>query len=137
MNQAILEAKAELEAGGLIVKRSGETSLWICDTIQDAGGGLHLSNDALTLLQQGDRWVAIFPAAGLLSYEVLGDLRDLVPLIRGVYANYRRYGGPFRDAFARSVPDPESYLVGRLPAEDQSAPLSPSRHVEVGGSFGG
>lgn len=81
--------------------------------------------------------VAVFPAAGLLSYEVPGDLRDLVPLIRGVYANHRRYGGPFKDAFARSVPDSESYLVGRLPAEDRSAPLSPARRVEVGGSFGG
>lgn len=64
MNQAILDAKAELEAGGLIVKRSGETSLWICDTIQDAGGGLHLSNDASTLLEQGDRWSPSSPRRG-------------------------------------------------------------------------
>ncbi len=137
MNQAILDAQAELESGGLIVKRSGETSLWICGTIKDTGGGIHLSNDASALLQQDDRWIAIFPAAGLLSYEVPGDLRDLVGLIQDVYANHRRFGGPFKDAFARSVPDPESYLTGQLPAEDRPTPISPSRPVEVGGSFGG
>jgi hypothetical protein len=84
-----------------------------------------------------DRWIAAFPAAGLLSYEVAGDLRDLLPLIRDVYANYRRLGGPFKDALPRSVPDPESYLAGQLPAEDRPPSASPSRRVEVGGSFGG
>ncbi len=137
MNQAILDAKAELEAGGLIVKSSGETSLWICATTRDTGGGLHVSNDASALLHQDDRWIAVFPAAGLLSYEVPGDLGDLVRLIRDVYANYRRHGGPFKEAFARSVPDPESFLAGQLPAEDRPPTASPSRQVEVGRSIGG
>jgi hypothetical protein len=137
MNQAILDAGAELEAGGLIVKRSGEASLWICATTRDAGGGIHVSNDASSLLYQDDRWIAVFPAAGLLSYEVPGDLGDLVRLIRDVYANYHRLGGPFKEAFARSVLDPESFLAGQLPAEDRPPSTSPSRPVKVGRSFGG
>jgi hypothetical protein len=136
MKAGVLDAKAELEAGGLTVRPSGEASLWICDTIQEAGG-VRFSNDASVLLREDDRWIAIFPAAGMLSYEVPGGLQDLVELIKGVYANYRRSGGPLKDAFARSVPDPERYLQGRPPAEDRPIPLSPTRRVEVGGGSGG
>jgi hypothetical protein len=136
MNPGILDAKAELEAGGLTVKLSGEASLWICDTIQGADG-IRFSNDASVLLREDDRWIAIFPAAGMLSYEVPGELQDLVPLIQGVYASYRRSGGPLKDAFARSVPDPELYLHGRPPAEDRPIPGSPTRRVQVRGRLRG
>jgi hypothetical protein len=136
MNPGVLDAKAELEAGGLTVKPRGETSLWICDTIQEAGG-VRFSKDASVLLREDDRWIAIFPAAGMLSYEVPGEPQALVELIKGVYANYRRFGGPLKDAFARSVPDPERYLQGRLPAEDRPIPGSSTRRVEVGGGLGG
>jgi hypothetical protein len=132
----VLDARADLEAGGLTVKPRGETSLWICATIQDAGG-VRLSNDASVLLREGDRWIALFPAAGMLSYEVPGELPNLIELIKGVYANYRRFGGPLKDAFARSVPDPEQYLQGQLPTEDRPIPRSPTRRVEVGGGSGG
>jgi hypothetical protein len=136
MNQGILDARAELEAGGLTVKPSGETSLWICDAAQEAGG-VRFSTDASVLLREDDRWIAVFPAAGMLSYEVPGDLRDLVPLIKGVYASHRRFGGSLKEAFARSVPDPQRYLQGRVPAEDRPTPYSPTRRVEVGGGLGG
>jgi Zn-dependent peptidase ImmA (M78 family) len=132
MNETILDVKAELEAAGLEVKPSGERSLWIAATTKDAGGGLRLSNDASTLLQQDDHWVAVFPAQGTLSYEVPGDLRDLVPLMRCVYTHYRRLGGSFKDAFKRSVSNSESYLVGRFPPEERSSHLPPSRRVEIG-----
>ncbi len=84
MNQIIHEPKAELEAFSLEVKTSGECSLLIAATSRDVGDGLRLSNDASALLQRDDRWVAVFPAAGTLSYEVPGDLPDLLPLIRKV-----------------------------------------------------
>ena len=136
MNQTILDAKAELEDCGLEVKPSGERSLWIAATTKDTGGGLMVSNDASALHQQDEHWVAVFPAAGTLSYEVEGDLRDLLRLIRTVYTRYRRLGGAFKDAFKRSVPNSESYLVGRFPEEDQSAPSPPSRRVEIGTDVG-
>src|SRR5271170_1615351 len=97
----ILEVKAELEAAGLIAKVRGEHSLWIAATTRETGGGLMLSNDSMALIRTDDQWVAVFPSAGTLCYEVPGELRDLVPLIRGLYTRYRRMGGPFKDAFQR------------------------------------
>jgi hypothetical protein len=114
MSPGFLDARAELEAGGLTVKPSGETSLWIRDRMQEAGG-IRFSNDASVLLRQGDRWIAVFPAEGMLSYEVPGDLPDLVVLIKGAYASDRRLGGRLNDAFARSVPDPEPYPLRPTP----------------------
>lgn len=135
MNPELDEARAQLEADGLIVKPSGEDALWVCATLQVADHGIQLSNDASMLLPAEGRWIAIFHGAGLLSYGVPGNLEDLVRLIRTVYANYRRHGGAFRDAFARSVPDPDSYLPG-APPEDLSTALSGSRPVKVGDGFG-
>ncbi|HEV3258797.1 MAG TPA: ImmA/IrrE family metallo-endopeptidase [Gemmataceae bacterium] len=132
MNQTILDAKGELEAAGLEVKPSGEGALWIAATTNDAGGGIRLSTDASTLLWKENRWVAVFPADGMLNYEVPGELYDLLPMIRGVYTRYRRLGGPFKDAFRRSVPNPESYLVGRYPREDRQQPSPTSRRMEIG-----
>jgi hypothetical protein len=136
MNPGILDAKAELEADGLTVKLSGENSLWICETVQGADG-VRLSNNASVLLREADRWIAIFPAAGMLSYEVPGELQDLVALIKSVYTSYRRSGGPLKDEFARSVPDPDLCLRGRPPAEDRPIPGSPTRPVEVSGRLRG
>ncbi len=136
MNPGILDAKAELEAGGLTVKLSGETSLWICDTTQGADG-VRFSSDASVLLREDDRWIAIFPADGMLSFEVPGEIQVLVALIKGVYASYRHSGGPLKDAFSRSVADPEVYLHGRPPAEDRPIPGSPTRRVPVRGRLRG
>lgn len=136
MNPELQDARAELEADGLTVKQSGEAGLWICATMKDVDG-IQLSNDASMLIQRDGRWVAIFHGAGNLSYVVPGHLGDLVPLIREVYRNYRRSGCKFRDAFARSVPDPDSYLAGLLPAEDRPTAMSPAQHAEVGGRLRG
>jgi hypothetical protein len=121
MNPTILDAKAELEAAGLQVKPSSEGSQWIAATTKDAGDGIRLSNDAAALLRRDDGWVAVFPADGMLNYEAPGDLDDLLPLIRGVYARYRHLGGPLKDAFRRAVPNPDSYLVRRFPPADPAA----------------
>ena len=136
MNPTILEVKSELEAAGLLAKMDGERSLWIAATSRDAGGGQMLSNDASALIQTDDHWVAVFPSAGTLCYEVPGELRDLVPLIRGLYTRYRRMGGPFKDAFRRWAPNPDSYLIGRSPAEDRTLPSAPARWVNIGTDAG-
>jgi hypothetical protein len=108
-----LDAKARLEAEGLHVACNNAHSLWIAAHVQDTGEGIRLSNDACGLLWDSDRWVAVFPAQGLLTYEIPGTLPDLVSLISAIYSQYRCAGGEFRDAFMRVVPDPEQYLVGR------------------------
>lgn len=128
----ILEAKAELEAAGLIAKVRGEFSLWIAASTRETGGGLKLSNDSMVLIRTDDQWVAVFPSAGTLCYEVPGELQDLILLVRGIYTRYRRMGGPFKDAFRRWGPDPDFYLVGRSPAEDPPLPSAPSRWVNIG-----
>jgi hypothetical protein len=136
MNQAILEARADLEAAGLVVRPSGEDGLWIAASTRDVGDGILLSQDACVLLHQGERWVAIFPGPGMLNYEVPGELCDLLPLVRSVYTRYRLLGGPFKEAFPGSVVDPEPYLVGRFPAEDRPHPGPPSRRVAIGDDEG-
>jgi hypothetical protein len=136
MKPTILDAKTALEAAGLEVKPSGEQSLWIAATTKDIGDGIRVSTDASALVHHDDRWMAVFPGEGMLSYEVPGDLRDLVPLIRHVYTCYRRRGGSFKDAFRYAVTNPDSYLVGRFSAEDPTYPATTSRRVDIGADDG-
>jgi hypothetical protein len=116
MGATALDAKAKLEAEGLHVSCNTPHSLWIAATVREMGEGIKLSNDASSLTWNSSRWVAVFPAEGLFTYEVPGSLSDLVSLVTAVYANYRQVGGPLRDAFKRVVPDAEQFLVGRSPA---------------------
>jgi hypothetical protein len=111
-----LDAKAKLEAEGLHVSCNNPHSLWIAATVRDAGAGIKLSHDACSLTWNSSRWVAIFPAEGLLTYEVPGSLSELVFLIVAVYANYRQAGGQLKDAFQRVVSDAEQFRIGRSPA---------------------
>src|SRR4051794_19997186 len=111
-----LDAKAKLEAEGLHVSCNNAHSLWIAATVRDMGAGIKLSNDACSLIWNTGRWVAVFPAEGLLTYEVPGSLSELVSLITAVYADYRRAGEPLKDAFKRVMTDAEQYLVGHSPA---------------------
>ncbi len=113
MAETILDAKASLEAEGLYVACTNDHALWIAVNIQDMGDGIRLSNDSCSLLWSSDHWVAVFPAEGLLTYEVPGTLPDLVPLISAVCAQYRRAGGAFKDAIKEVIGEPEQYLVGR------------------------
>jgi hypothetical protein len=121
MLATILDAKAKLEAEGLRVSRSGDHSLWIAATLRDAGDGITLSDDACALLGNAGRWVAVFPAEGLSTYEVPGSLADLVSLIVTVYARYRQVGGPVQEAFKQAVSQPEQYRTGRSPAASNGA----------------
>jgi hypothetical protein len=112
-----LDAKAKLEAEGLHVSGNNPHSLWIAATLQDMGAGIKLSNDACSLTWTSSRWVAVFPAEGLLTYEIPGSLSELVSLITAVYADYRQVGGALKDAIKRAVPDVEQFLVGHSPAQ--------------------
>jgi hypothetical protein len=122
MLATVLDAKAKLESEDLRVVQSSDSSLWIAATLRDAGNGIAVSNDACALLGNAGRWVAVFPAEGLFTYEVPGSLADLVSLIARVYGHYRRVGGPFKDAFKQAVTQPEQYLTGRSRVSSNGAP---------------
>lgn len=111
-----LDAKAKLEAEGLHVSCNNPHFLWIAATVQDKGAGITLSHDACSLIWNATRWVAVFPAEGLLTYEIPGSLSELISLITTVYANYRQADGQLRDAFKRVVPGADQFLIGRSPA---------------------
>jgi hypothetical protein len=113
MLQTISEAKAHLESQKLHVASNDAHSLWIANTIHDTGTGINISNDACSLLWNAGEWVAVFPAEGLLTYEVHGTLSESVSLIVRVYGDYRQLGGSLNDAFKRIMPNPEQYVVGR------------------------
>jgi hypothetical protein len=108
-----LEAKAKLEAEGLHVSCNNAHSLWIAATLRDAGEEIKLSEDACSLIWDSGRWVAVFPAEGLRTYEVPGTLSELVALITAVYDHYRQAGGPLKQAFRQVVSGSEQYLAGR------------------------
>jgi hypothetical protein len=112
MNPVLLDAKADLERNGLIVRPSGEEALLVAATVVETGDGLGVSPDASMIIRQGDGWVAVFPAEGHRTYEVPGELPGLLALVRAVYDRYRRGGGPLREAFRRVVPGAEVYLAG-------------------------
>src|SRR5438132_1508276 len=99
----LLDAKAQLEAAGFHVACNNAHALWIAANVRDVGAGVGLSDDACSLLWDAERWVAVFPAGGLLTYEVPGTLPDLVSVIAAVYTLYRRAGGPFQDALKHVV----------------------------------
>jgi hypothetical protein len=107
-----LDAKAKLEEEGLHVSCSNAHSLWIAATVRDIGEGIKFSEDACSLIWNSSRWIAVFPADGLLTYEVPGSLPELISVITTVYAHYRQAGGRFKDAFRQVVTDPEQYLIG-------------------------
>ncbi len=121
MLATILDAKAKLESEGLHVSRSGDQSLWIAATLRDSGDGITLSDDACALIGNSGRWVAVFPAEGLFTYEVPGSLAELISLIVTVYAHYRRVGGLFKDAFKQTVTQPDQYVTGRAQAVSNGA----------------
>jgi hypothetical protein len=116
MLETTLDAKAKLEAEGLHVSCNNTHSLWIAATVRDMGEGIKLSDDACSLIGNSSGWVAVFPAEGLLTYEVPGSLSELVSVIAAVYAHSRRTRGQLKDAVTQVVTDAEQYLIGRSPA---------------------
>jgi len=131
MLATILDAKAKLESEGLHVSRSGDQSLWIAATLREAGDGITLSDDASALIRNSGRWVAVFPAEGVFTYEAPGSLAELVSLIVTVYAHYRRVGGLLKDAFKQAVSHPEQYLAGRsLAVSNGPSGITPETKAE-------
>src|SRR5207244_12543984 len=65
-------------------------------------------------------WVAVSPAAGLLTDEVPGTLDALVTLILAVYDKYLSEGGPFRDVLKKIMSDSEQYRSEEHTSELQS-----------------
>jgi hypothetical protein len=113
MIDTIQDAKASLEKQNLYVAYNNKQSLWIAGGVRDAGEGVRVSNDACSLIFNVDRWIAIFPALGMLTYEVPGNLEELVYLIEAVYSQHLRAGNSFTEAVKQIVEDSEQYLVGR------------------------
>ena len=111
-----LDAKAKLEAEGLHVSCNSAHSLWIAANTREMAEGVKVSKDACSLVWDAGRWVAIFPADGLLTYEVPGTLSELVAVISAVYRQYRQAGGAFKDVLKQVVGDSEQYLVHPSPA---------------------
>ena len=99
-------AKTHLEAKNLYVSNR-ISSLWIAATVRDVGDGVILSNDACSLIENADEWVAVFLAEDLYTYELPGTLEELVSTISAVYDQYRRVGGTITNAFRQAVHDPD------------------------------
>ena len=113
MVETILDAKSRLEAEGLYVSRNDAKSLWIAGSLTDAGEGVRLSQDACALFRKGDQWTVVFPAEGMLTYEMSDSLPELLTTISTAYQRYRLAGGQFKDIFKQVVSKSEQYLVGR------------------------
>jgi hypothetical protein len=111
-----IDAKTKLEAEGLQVSCNNAHSLWIAASVRDMGEGIKLANNACSLIWNSGRWVAVFPAEGLFTYEIPGSLSELVSIIVAVYGQYRGTGTPFKDAVKQVVSNVDQYLVGRSPA---------------------
>ena len=113
MIETIGEAKASLEQQRLYVSCYNDRSLWIAGNVRDIGDGIMFSKDACSLLFDADRWCAVFPTEGNLTYEVPGALDDLVQLVQKVYKRYLRADISFPEAVRQMVQDPNQYLLGR------------------------
>lgn len=107
-----LEAKALLEAEGLQVSRQSPHGLWIAADVSDRGAGIRMSDYACALIRNGERWLAVFPAEGLGTYEVPGQLEELVSLISTVFDHQRQTEVPLKDAVRQTMPDADRYLLG-------------------------
>ena len=116
MIETIQDARAALEAQGLFVSVNNPFSLLIGSCVVDAEEGLRLFQDACSLNRRAGQWIASFPVEGHCLYELPGSLPELVSVISRIYGQYRRAGGPFKDAFRVVVSDPNQYLVGSSPA---------------------
>jgi hypothetical protein len=113
MIETIQDAKALLEKQNLYVAYNNDQSLWIAGRVRDAGEGVRVSNDACSLIFDADRWIAVFPTEGSLTYEVPGALDELVQLVQNVYKRYFRADISFPEAFRQVVKDPNRHLLGR------------------------
>jgi hypothetical protein len=113
MTETIQDAKAALEAAGLVVSETKMNSLQIGALIKNVGEGIHIFQDGCALNQRNAEWVALLPAEGLLQYEVPGTLAEGVSLILAVYQDFRKNRGMLKDACRRGLRNADQYLIGR------------------------
>ncbi len=118
MIETLQDARSALEAKGLCAS-GGAASLLIGGSVVDGGDGydgdgLRVFKDACALNHRAGSWVAVFPAEGLSTYEVLGTLPELVSLIEAVYDRHRQAGRSFKDACKEVVAEARQHLVASL-----------------------
>jgi hypothetical protein len=113
MMETTHQARAALEAAGLVVSESNSSSLLIGVSLEDASEGLRIVQDACALNQRNGEWITLLPAEGLLHYEIPGTLAESVALFVAAYQDYRKNGGMFKDVSKRLVKNADQYLIGR------------------------
>ena len=91
------EARAILESDGLLV-RPRSNGIFLVGTALRDDAEIRLLANATSVYPQGEQWAVSFPAIGSQVQVIPGNLDQLVPLIRKVYAQHRREGGDLSEA---------------------------------------
>lgn len=105
-------ATIQLESHGLHVTTRNPHTVSIAANLVGSSVGFSVSNDATFLIDQGEKWLAVFPARGQCTFEVPGALQELTKVIISVYEDYFDHGGRLHDAFMRVVPNHQRFLHG-------------------------
>ena len=106
--ETLIAAKRVLEEAGFHVASNGALSLWIAPRVIEVESGIKLSSTACSIHQDGTKWIAIFP-----SYEVPGELKNLVPLIMAVFKRCQDFGESIGSALKAEITDVDQFLIGR------------------------
>jgi len=110
MYMTVPKVKSLLQDEGLLVSCDENDTLIVAAHIKDVGDGVQVSQDTCAIFPKASKWVAIFPGAGQRTYEVLGELSELIPLVIRVYREYGVSGGDLSESFRRTMSNPDSYL---------------------------
>ena len=125
MSTVLEDAKLRLEADGLFVSSADEKSLLIADEVIHLEEGIRLSQNACTLINDAGRWVAVFPAEGIRTYEVAGPLPDSLSLIENVYQQHRHGLVLLKDAFRKVVKNAQLYLRNGAESAEKVSSVRP------------
>jgi hypothetical protein len=112
MSNSMDAAKVQLESHGLHVTLRYPGTLFVAATLVDSSSGISVSPDAAFLMDQGEKWRAIFPARGQCTFEVTGTPKEVVDLLLAVYRDYQIKGGRLYEAFVRIMPSSQDFLIG-------------------------
>ena len=104
------EVKSLLQQEGLHVSCDENNTLIVAAHVQELDDEVLVSQDSCAVFPRAGTWVAVFPGAGQRTYEVQGELAELVPLILRVYRDYGIVGGPLPESFRRAMHEPDQYL---------------------------
>jgi hypothetical protein len=110
MYATLPEVKSFLQEEGLHVSYDANSTLIVAAHVKQLDDGVQMSNDSCAMFPRASKWVAIFPGAGQRTYEVQGELSELVPLVIKVYREYSANGGDLSESFRRTMSNPDSYL---------------------------